>query len=177
MPHAALIRHASAACEAVSAIDVEARFDAPDELILEYTVRGTIRDLCIPAARSPRRADELWRHTCFEAFVRGSGPRYLEINLSPSTEWAAYRFDDYRQGMAPAPLRAPAIGVRRAADRLEMTAALRLPVPDALDAAAGGRLALAAVIEDAAGRLSWWALAHPAARPDFHHPLSFVFQP
>lgn len=172
-----LIRHASAACEAVDTIDVEARFGAPDELILAYTVRGTIPDLCIPAVCAPRRADELWRHTCFEAFVQGCGPRYLEINLSPSTQWAAYRFDAYRQGMEPAPLEAPRIGVRCRADRLEVTAALRLPASDAAEAGAGRRLALAAVIEETGGRLSWWALAHPAVAPDFHHPLSFVFRP
>lgn len=177
MPRVALLRHASSACEAVSAVEVEARFGAPDELILEYSITGTMTDLCIPAVRAPCRADELWRHTCFEAFVGGPGEGYLEINLSPSTEWAAYRFDAYRQGMAPASLvTAPVVVVRRAAERLGLSATLRLPAPEAAAALSTRRLALAAVIEDAGGRLSWWALAHPAAKPDFHHPQSFVWR-
>jgi hypothetical protein len=36
------------------------------------------------------------------------------------------------------------------------------------------RLGLAAVIEDDAQVLSYWALKHPAEKPDFHHADSFV---
>ena len=35
------------------------------------------------------RADELWRTTCFELFLRPDGGRgYVELNLSPSERWA-----------------------------------------------------------------------------------------
>jgi hypothetical protein len=37
-------------------------------------------------------------------------------------------------------------------------------------------LGLAAVLEDRQGRLSYWALAHLADRPDFHHPDSFILE-
>jgi hypothetical protein len=33
---------------------------------------------------------------------------------------------------------------------------------------------LTAVIEDQAGGLSYWALAHASEKPDFHRPESFV---
>ena len=33
---------------------------------------------------------------------------------------------------------------------------------------------LSAVIETTDGAMSYWALAHPSAKPDFHHPDSFV---
>jgi hypothetical protein len=36
------------------------------------------------------------------------------------------------------------------------------------------RLGLAAVIEDETSRLSYWALSHPAEKPDFHHADSFT---
>ena len=51
-----------------------------------------------PEATARVRTDELWRTTCFEAFVRTDGG-YVEYNLSPSGAWAAYRFDGYREGM------------------------------------------------------------------------------
>lgn len=35
---------------------------------------------------------------------------------------------------------------------------------------------LSAVIEEADGTLSYWALAHPAGKPDFHHPDCFVLE-
>ena len=40
----------------------------------------------------------------------------------------------------------------------------------------GLRLGLAAVIEDKARVLSYWALKHPAEKPDFHHAGSFVVE-
>ena len=40
----------------------------------------------------------------------------------------------------------------------------------------GLRLGLAAVIEDKAQVLSYWALKHPAEKPDFHHAGSFVVE-
>lgn len=36
------------------------------------------------------------------------------------------------------------------------------------------RLGLSAVIEEGSGCVSYWALAHPSAKPDFHHPGSFI---
>ena len=35
-------------------------------------------------------------------------------------------------------------------------------------------VSVAAVIEEAHGNKSYWALAHPSDKPDFHHPDSFV---
>jgi hypothetical protein len=36
------------------------------------------------------------------------------------------------------------------------------------------RLGLAAVLEEGDGKLSYWALRHPAAVPDFHHRGGFT---
>ena len=38
------------------------------------------------------------------------------------------------------------------------------------------RIALAAVIEDENGGLSYWALRHPPGKPDFHHPNGFALE-
>ena len=117
------------------------------------------------ACACPRRArlvhaDELWRHTCFEAFLRsGDGPAYYELNASPSTEWALYSFESYRKAMAPAASApAPRVDVHRAANRLQVDVELDLRTLSRPRA-----LALAAVIEDENARLSYWALKHPAA--------------
>lgn len=142
-------------------------------LTLRYVLTGNVQRLRIPPMKPQRRTDELWRHTCFEAFIRAqAGTAYHELNAAPSTEWALYSFDDYRQGMAPlAAARPPAITVQREAQSLivEVTLDLKLLPPSRA-------LALAAVIEDESGSLSYWALAHPGAKPDFHHPESFVLE-
>jgi len=37
-------------------------------------------------------------------------------------------------------------------------------------------LGLSAVIEETSGRKSYWALAHPPGKPDFHHTDSFALE-
>jgi hypothetical protein len=43
-------------------------------------------------------------------------------------------------------------------------------------AVAAGPAGLAAVIEDGEGNLSYWALAHPPEKPDFHHRDCFALK-
>ncbi len=164
--HQALSLHPQSACQAVSGIKVE--IVRPGPLLLSYRVSGAMAKLTAPARATPARADGLWRRTCFEAFV-GVGDGYLELNFSPSTEWAAYRFSGYRAGMAPAhDLAAPAIAVSAGDETLELRVSVDLP------ADAGGRLGLSAVIEETGGGLSYWALGHPPGKPDFHHWRAFA---
>src|SRR6185437_8564676 len=57
----------------------------------------------LPRAATSGRSDELWRHTCFEAFVGAAlDAGYYELNFSPSKQWAAYWFNGYRIGMCAA---------------------------------------------------------------------------
>jgi hypothetical protein len=119
------------------------------------------------------RADELWQHTCFEAFVRPSaGPGYYEFNFSPSTQWAAYGFDGYRSGMRVATeIDAPRIELRSTVESYTLQAALEL---DGLSLP--WRLGLAAVLEETNGRKSYWALAHPPGKADFHQADCFALE-
>ncbi|MET9499826.1 DOMON-like domain-containing protein [Streptomyces sp. NPDC006552] len=116
--------------------------------------------------------DELWKHTCFEMFVRKSpsSPAYYELNVSPSTEWALYMFDDYHQNRAPVHLSTPPqVQFSREPSRLHLD--IRLDMRDLPHA---GRIALSAVVEDNEGDLSYWALKHVSRKPDFHHPDSSI---
>jgi hypothetical protein len=134
-------------------------------------------DVRMPPVMTPERADELWRHTCFEAFVRASsGPEYYEFNFAPSTQWAAYRFSSYRNGMRAAEIGAPAIEVRSSPDCTTLQVSLELGrLPD-LPSEATWRLGLSALIEDQSGGKSYWALAHPPGKPDFHHADCFALE-
>lgn len=143
-----------------------------NQLRFRFRLTGPVELLRIPLPAEPARVDELWRHTCFEAFLMLSGGGYLELNFSPSGEWAAYRFDRYRAGMRNPPVAGPLVRAKRERHLLELSAAIDLPEdvqPNALN--------LAAVIEEKSGRKSYWALAHPPeGPPDFHHPACFVLE-
>jgi len=167
----ALVSHADSSSSAVDRIDVRLTRHAT-QLVLQYTAHGRIELLNIPAAKEGRRADDLWQHTCFELFVRApSLESYYEFNFSPSTEWAAYRFDAYRSGMTPASISAPTVLMRQDAERVELRATLDLAsipdIPELLTQAL--RLGLAVIVEEQSGGKSYWALSHSAGRPDFHH--------
>jgi hypothetical protein len=162
--------HPDFPCEAVARIEVEVARAAPDRLLLAYRLTGRLADLLLPSPAASGRADRLWEHSCFEAFLRaGTGAAYYEFNFSPSTQWAAYRLEDYRSGMTQAAAD-PHVDVVLGDDGLELRAAIRLP-PDA-----GQALGLSAVIEESNGRKSFWALAHPPGEPDFHHKDCFAAQ-
>lgn len=100
-----------------------------------------------------------------EIFVATRSRAYREYNFSPSGEWAAYRFSSYRNGMRR-DRRRPAFHVHRQPGALIVNA--RVP-------AASG-VGLSAVVEDRNGRLSYWALRHPRAKPDFHDRRGFALR-
>lgn len=124
----------------------------------------------IPKLAEPWRGDELWRTTCFEAFLRPAGSAsYREWNFAPSGNWAAYDFTAPREGMDRAEVAAPPY-IRMEDNFTWWTVGATI----AVDAAPQWELALAAVIEEQDGTKSYWALAHAAGPPDFHNPDCFI---
>ena len=170
MPSVALERHPDAACDALRGIEASVTRNVGGGLSVDYLLDGDIERLRIPAPRPARVAERLWHHTCCEIFVARRGANgYREFNLSPSGEWAAYDFTRYREGhlLDDAAL-APGIVVRNGQGKLELSASIAIPDwPELL-------VALAAVIEEKSGALSYWALRHAPGKPDFHHPCGFV---
>jgi len=171
-----LVRHPASVPSAARSVEVEFAVSPGAGLSLRYLVDGPLDQLRIPPPAVPARTDGLWKHTCFEAFVAGrNGPAYCEFNFSPSGEWAAYGFSTYRSSRAPLGCGSPPrIQVERAPERLALSSGIDCLALDTLPGAGSLRLALSAVIEEHDGRLSYWALTHPAEAPDFHHPDAFV---
>jgi len=173
-----LTLHPDSHCDAVTAIEVDVARAPHGMLRILYSVSGRIADIALPAPAPAARVDGLWRHTCFEAFLKPrSGPAYFEFNFAPSLNWACYRFDDYRQGMAePEGIAEPRMkSVSNgqsgfALDAMLALGSLNLPDDEAW------RLGLSAVIEEKNGHVSWWALTHPQGKPDFHHGACFSLE-
>jgi len=174
----ALKLHSDSRCEAAAQIDVDIARPPGGRLILSYSVNGNIGDLYLPPVTSATRADDLWQHTCFEAFVRCSASdAYYEFNFAPSTQWAAYQFDGYRRGMCIASnISAPAIEVQTRPGVFTLQASLQLGQLSSLPRDTGWHLGLSALIEETNGRTSYWALAHPPGKPDFHPPDCFTHE-
>jgi hypothetical protein len=170
--------HPSTPGDVVRSIEAQAWRVKSEGLMLRFRLVGTLARVCVPPPSARRLVHDLWQHTCFEAFVAREGTTaYYELNLAPSGEWGAFAFERYRQGL---PLTdehlAPHIAVQHTADYLVLEAHVMLGqlLPGHRDAAL--RLALAAVVEDVDGALSYWALAHPPGHPDFHHAAAFALR-
>lgn len=145
------------------------------KLSVVYELRGSLTDLLIPAlaARSERR-DGLWQQTCFEMFFRRRpAESYWEVNLSPAGHWNLYAFAGYRQGMREERSgNAPAFNRREQAGLLSVS--LELDISGIVATDDDLAIALSAVVVSGRSIPFCWALHHPAPKPDFHHPGSFV---
>lgn len=174
----ALTCHPASPTEAVRGVTASARIAGARKLAVRFNVDADMSRIALPPLARPQRRDDLWRHTCFEIFAAlPDGEAYVELNFSPSTEWAMYGFTGYRRGMATIDVRRPPrVAVRPLPRGLSLEAVTYLDELPAPPAGSLLRAGLAAVIEETSGNVSYWALTHPAALPDFHHRLGFALQ-
>lgn len=155
----------------IKSVYVRVFMDDQNGVLVEFNVEGTA-DLILPEWKSSARRDGLWQTTCFEMFLKlPDEPAYWEFNFSPSTEWAIYAFDEYRGGMREMEaVVEPHIEFEATGQHFQLEADVDLAGTPQGQLIAG----FSAVIEEKGGRKSYWALAHPPGKPDFHHPSCFA---
>ena len=146
-------------------------------LAIRYALLGALSEIVIPAKEDiPARINALWEETCFELFIRVRGSdQYREVNLSPAGHWNVYSFTSYREEMKEETAFAslPFI-VQRGPDSLQIELELDLGVIIPSDKSV--EIAISAVVKLTDGRVTYWALTHPGAEPDFHRRDGFVIQ-
>ena len=145
-------------------------------LELGFRLDGNTSRICLTPRSGGQGPIELWRHTCFEAFVAIDGQAaYHEFNFAPSHEWRVYAFRAYRDLAPPVNvLRSPIVAITTTDDRLKLDARIVLTDLSAVHPHSPLRLGLSAVIESCNGSFSYWALRHPVGKPDFHHADAFA---
>ena len=144
-------------------------------LTLRYELRGDLAELALPSpAVRPARRDGLWHETCFEFFLAPHNfPQYWEFNLSPAGHWNVYGFRSYRQGMHQEPAIA-ALPFTIIKEPAALFLTLEVEVSSLIQPDQSLNIAIAAVIKAQDGALTYWALAHPGPRPDFHRRDAFI---
>jgi hypothetical protein len=144
-----------------------------DDLLLTFIVSGQ-EHLKLAEWLPTKRRDGLWQTTCFELFIKAANTdSYFEFNFSPSTEWAAYKFERYREGRGDLSLSVDPF-ITRGLDDGQYVIEVDVDLSDIpLDLL---NIGLSAVIEEMDGTKSYWALAHPPGAPDFHHGDCFAAQ-
>ncbi|MBS0344880.1 MAG: DOMON-like domain-containing protein [Proteobacteria bacterium] len=167
----ALVCHPDTPAAGLWSIRVDLERGADGGLRLAYRLEGDLEALRIPEAATPLPPERLWAYTCFEVFVcKAAGEAYREFNFSPNGQWARFDFATYR-GRVPAPVApAPRLLIERSAGVLSLVADLEVACLPAGEL----RLGITAVVEHGDGHHSYWALAHPPGKPDFHHRDGFA---
>ncbi len=162
----------------VSSVDAGLVFSTTGQMMLDYQVRGKLELVKFLEQSAPKRTDGLWQHSCFEAFIgRDDSESYFEFNFSPSTEWAAYKFESYRKGMADIDMLSdPAISMTCDREYFSLNVQLNLSETWVCDPGDKPVLGLSAIIEEQNGHKSLWALQHPSGNPDFHDNECFAHE-
>ncbi len=150
---------------------------------IRFALFGALEYVVLPQqVNSPQPADGLWHTTCFEIFIGLPNTcAYLEINASPSGQWASYQFSDYRVRNVAQDhqLRAYVKQRRGSAGQLVLQVSFAPPARwcgvDTTNASSYA-IGLAAVIATPDGALSYWAPHHASEYPDFHHAASRVLR-
>jgi hypothetical protein len=167
--------HTGTLCTAVRNLLVKVELQSQGALHLRYELSGDLAQIWIPAPKPPIAIDGLWEHTCFEVFVAVGGEAgYHEFNFSPSRQWAAYAFSDYRLRSVWTVSQAPVLSFSRTNGHLQLEALIAAADLPQNNTGKPLQLGLAAVIEADDGSRSYWALHHPEVRPDFHHRAGFI---
>ncbi len=164
-----LLPHPGTTAAGLGNVSVEVDWEGRSFISVTFRVSGFAGGVFLPAVKAPERRDELWMRTCCEVFARRRPDDYVEFNLSPSGDWAAYAFSGYRAGMRNFPVSAPDIRVVPKDEGFELTA--MIPWSDWPHVEAIG---LSVVVEATDGSKTYWALTHPSDMPDFHHADSFA---
>ena len=170
-----LICHIGTVCKAVQTLQAKIESQHQGNLLLSYELTGDLTQLRIPAPQLPTAVDGLWEHTCFEVFAAVEGESgYHEFNFSSSSQWAAYAFSDYRIRSAWTVSQAPTISFTQTNGHLLLEAVIAAAALPQNISGKPLQLGLTVVIEANDGSLSYWALHHPEAHPDFHQRAGFI---
>lgn len=138
----------------------------PDGCRAKFRLDGDIGRIKVPVHAASERMDNLWKTTCFEIFWQPHGGNYYrEFNLSPSSRWACYDFDDFRLNSRDAPVSAIAIACAAHDAKLELEASIASTLPLPAD------VALNAIVEDLDGNIQFWALAFQPGKAEFHSEI------
>ncbi len=147
-----------------------------EALVLSFVLQGNLGDLVLPTTTKRTRCDNLWQSTCLELFwAEEEVKNYWELNLAPTGGWNVYTFTDYRTGMGREErVVEPHIETTSTPGSFSLTA--ELGIGSLHPNSAPLRVGVSGVLQHRDNRLSYWALAHPKAKPDFHAPQSFLLR-
>ena len=147
-----------------------------DLLSIHYALEGRLEDVLLPpASRGPQRKDELWKATCFEFFLAiKDQPGYWEFNIAPSGDWNVYRMDAYRRMGFRVETRISQLRLQTQSQSNGYLLDAAVDLTPIIIPGQELQMGITAILQTKGAIETYWALAHPASKPDFHLRTSFI---
>ncbi len=145
-------------------------------LSVYFSITGKTEQILFPEPTAhAARKDDLWKATCFEFFIAiPHKPFYWEFNMSPSGDWNIYHMDAYRRVGFREETRIQRLpfSVRKKPGYISLESSVELS--SIISTEHPIEVGITSVIHGNDGQETYWALAHPNPRPDFHLRESFI---
>ena len=146
-------------------------------LFANYHLRGSLDNLIVRSkSGQPLFKDELWKATVFEIFLKKENAKqYYEWNLCPSTFYASYLFESYREPQPPSKISSgipEVIHYHCSSSRLDFN--VKIPLPSELLECNEFKIQISAILDfDGQDEKEFFALKHPGDQADFHNQECF----
>ena len=136
-----------------------------DRVTLSFLVEGALENYIFPSPQTSKRANELWKSTCFELFLAHSEKEeYYEFNISPSLAWNCYHLSTYRAEPKEVEILVePVIKTTKESGCYRLDFELKGFALTSFD-----RVNLTAILLTKEGERTFWSLKKMQGSPDFH---------
>ena len=137
---------------------------------LSFVVKGALDEYIFPSKSIPKKANELWKSTCFELFLGNEKEEtYYELNFSSSLAWNFYYLSTYRGEVEELTLlNSPKVERFEAKDEFKIL--FELSVENVEDFELYN---VACILLNKEHKRTFWTIKHLNSQPDFHDKASF----
>lgn len=153
-------------------ISIESSLALTEQKIrISFVVKGALDEYVFPSTSTPKRANELWKATCFELFLANENEEaYYELNFSSSLAWNFYALDAYRGKVEEIELFSmPKIEVFEAKNSFKILFELRVKNLEKFEL-----YNVASILLNQEHERTFWTLKHLKTKPDFHDREAFL---
>lgn len=140
---------------------------------LSFTLQGELEEYFFEEPRAKKRANELWRTTCFELFLANrENEDYYELNFSSSLAWNFYHLSAYRAEVQEVELLfEPQIEIHIKENVFQVSFEVEV---EACFLEQFNLYNVASILLTKENKRTFWSEKHLTAVPDFHHRDNFL---
>ena len=157
--------------ENINEINIRSIFElGQNRLCISFYIKGKLDNYNFPSKSEKKRANELWKATCFELFLANSkNEAYYELNFSSSLAWNFYYLSGYRADVKEVQnISNPQIEVYKSDNEFKIVIEMELETLEEFDSCN-----VACILLNKKNKRTFWSVQHHLNRPDFHNKKNF----